>query len=94
MQADLLGYLFNVIPIQSFTRGIQYIMAVDQNPLFWNYTYAKAQRLLELQAIKRGYAHLNVPDTGSLTEGPGQCSCNEEENQARSETPSSSRIWL
>lgn len=45
---------------------------MDQEPLFWNFTHAKAIRLLELQQIKkRGYAHLDVPDTGELTEGPG-----------------------
>jgi hypothetical protein len=51
---------------------VKYILAVDQEPLFWNFTHAKAIRLLELQQIKkRGYAHLDVPDTGELTEGPG-----------------------
>lgn len=69
-------------------------MAVDQNPLFFNYTYAKAQRLIELLAIKRSYAHLNVPDTGELTEGPGQCCSNDVVNQARTQLKKTSFSWF
>jgi len=61
---------YNVIPLNSFTKGLKYILAVDQVPFFWNYTHAKAIRMLDLMRMKTQYIHLDVPDTGELTKGP------------------------
>jgi len=61
---------YNLIPIQSFTVGVKYILVVDQEPLFWNFTRYNALRMIELKQVKRSYAHLDIPDTDDVTIGP------------------------
>lgn len=57
---------YNGIPLHSFTKGLQYIMAVDQEPFFWNLNRNRAHRMLELKQLKRKYNHLDVPDTAEV----------------------------
>lgn len=63
---------FNVVPLNSFSRGIKYILSADQTPLFWNYRKDKAIRMLDLQKLKKTYSHLDTPTTTLVTKGSGK----------------------
>lgn len=60
---------FTLVPLHSFARGLKYILASEQNPLFWNYDRNKAVRMLELFQMRKKYSHLDVPNTGAITRG-------------------------
>lgn len=32
----------NVIPLKAFSRGLKYLLSVDQQPYYWNYSSEKA----------------------------------------------------
>lgn len=60
---------YNLIPLQSFGKGLRYILAAEQDPLFWNYDRDKAEKMLELQKNRKRYSYLDAPNTTALTPG-------------------------
>jgi hypothetical protein len=58
-----------LVPLHSFGKGFQYILAAEQNPFFWNYDRDMGEKLLYNMKARKKYTHLDVPKTSAITRG-------------------------